>query len=57
MQSSIGPVEVGALTLINPDGIQLQSNIGEESAEGCNSKPYRNWNGVFIAFCRCCFSS
>ncbi len=34
MQSSIGPVEVGALTLINPDGIQLQSNIGEESAEG-----------------------
>ena len=25
---------VGALTFINPDGIQLQSNIGEESAEG-----------------------
>ena len=34
MQSSIESVEVGALTLINPDGIQLQSNIGEETAEG-----------------------
>ena len=34
IQSSIGPVEVGALTLVNPDGIQLQSNIGEETAEG-----------------------
>ena len=34
LQSSISSVSVGALTLINPDGIQLQSNIGEETAEG-----------------------
>ena len=34
IQSSLGPVEVGALTLVTPDGIGLQTNIGEETAEG-----------------------
>ena len=34
IQSSIGPVTVGALTLVPVNGIELQSNIGEESAEG-----------------------
>ena len=34
IQSSIGPVEVGALTLVEPDGIQLQINIGEEELSG-----------------------
>tara|TARA_B100000676_G_scaffold311073_1_gene379676 strand:+ start:5453 stop:7366 length:1914 start_codon:yes stop_codon:yes gene_type:complete len=47
IQSSVGPVEVGALTLINPDGIQLQSNIGEESAEGF---AIVNATGIGMAF-------
>ena len=34
IQSSIGPVEVGALTLAEPNGIQLQTNIGEEDLAG-----------------------
>ena len=34
IQSGIGGVEVGALTLINPDGVQLQTNIGEEDLAG-----------------------
>jgi hypothetical protein len=34
IQSSSGSVEVGALTLAQPDGIQLQTNLGEETAEG-----------------------
>ena len=35
MQSSVGTgSEIGALTIVQPSGIQLQSNIGEETAEG-----------------------
>ena len=34
IQSSIQAVEVGALTLAEPDGIQLQTNIGEEDLAG-----------------------
>ena len=34
MQSSIGAIEVGALTISSPDGIQLQTNVGEEDLAG-----------------------
>ena len=34
IQSNAGTVEVGALTIINPDGVQLQTTIGEEDLAG-----------------------
>ena len=48
MQTSTGPVEVGALTIAEVSGSQLQSNIGEESATGLAAESPTGIQSAFV---------